>query len=71
MKKMMISTLVASALAFAGGDIAPVEPVVYAPTETVNAWEFEGQIYKVGGIVTLVNTTIFLTIGTAWMMFIL
>ena len=48
MKKMMMSTLVASSLAFAGGDIAPVEPVVLAPTETVNAWEFEGQIYLWG-----------------------
>lgn len=28
MKKIIMSTLVASALAFAGGDIAPVEPVV-------------------------------------------
>ena len=30
-----------------------------------------GEIYKVGGIVTLVNTIVFLTIGTAWIMFIL
>ncbi|PHR55479.1 MAG: oxidoreductase [Arcobacter sp.] len=30
-----------------------------------------GEIYRVGGIITLVNTIIFLTIGTAWMMFIL
>jgi len=29
------------------------------------------EIYKYGGIVTLVNTVIFLTVGTAWMMFIL
>ena len=29
-----------------------------------------GEIYKVGGIVTLVNTVVFLTIGTAWIMFI-
>jgi len=48
MKKIMMSTLVASALAFAGGDIAPVEPVVYAPTETVNAWQYTGQIYLWG-----------------------
>ncbi len=48
MKKIMMSTLVASALAFAGGDIAPVEPVVTAPTETVSAWEYTGQIYLWG-----------------------
>jgi DASS family divalent anion:Na+ symporter len=30
-----------------------------------------GEIYKVGGIITLVNTLVFLTIGTAWMMLIL
>lgn len=29
------------------------------------------EIYRVGGIVTLVNTVIFLTIGTAWIMLIL
>ena len=29
-----------------------------------------GEIYRVGGIVTLVNTTIFLTIGTAWILLI-
>jgi len=28
------------------------------------------EIYKVGGILTLTNTIIFLTIGTAWMMFL-
>jgi len=30
-----------------------------------------GEIYKVGGIITLVNTFVFLTVGTAWMMLIL
>lgn len=30
-----------------------------------------GEIYKVGGIITLVNTIVFLTIGTAWMLLIL
>ncbi len=30
-----------------------------------------GEIYRVGGIVTLVNTFVFLTVGTAWMMLIL
>ena len=29
------------------------------------------EIYKYGGIVTLVNTIVFLTVGTAWMMIIL
>jgi len=30
-----------------------------------------GEVYKVGGIVTLVNTVVFLTVGSAWMMLIL
>ena len=30
-----------------------------------------GEIYKYGGFVTLVNTVVFLTLGTAWMMVIL
>ncbi|WP_458700021.1 DASS family sodium-coupled anion symporter [Sulfurospirillum sp. 1307] len=30
-----------------------------------------GEIYKVGGIVTLVNTLVFLTLGSAWMMMVL
>jgi DASS family divalent anion:Na+ symporter len=29
-----------------------------------------GEIYRVGGIVTLVNTIVFLTIGTAWILLI-
>jgi len=29
-----------------------------------------GEIYRVGGIVTLVNTTIFLTVGTAWILLV-
>ncbi len=29
-----------------------------------------GEIYKVGGIVTLVNTIVFLTVGTAWILLI-
>ena len=41
--------------------------VIYSGSGYIEA----GEIYKVGGIITLVNTTIFLTIGTAWMMFIL
>ncbi len=30
-----------------------------------------GEIYKVGGIITLINTFVFLTVGTAWMLLIL
>ncbi len=30
-----------------------------------------GEIYKIGGIVTLVNTLIFMTIGTAWIMLVI
>ena len=30
-----------------------------------------GEIYKVGGIVTLVNTIVFLTIGTAWILLVI
>jgi DASS family divalent anion:Na+ symporter len=30
-----------------------------------------GEVYKVGGIVTFVNTVVFLTIGTAWMLLVL
>jgi DASS family divalent anion:Na+ symporter len=29
-----------------------------------------GEIYKVGGLITLLNTTVFLTVGTAWILFI-
>jgi len=29
-----------------------------------------GEVYKVGGIITLVNTIVFLTVGTAWILFI-
>ena len=41
--------------------------VIYAGSGYLEA----GEIYKVGGIVTLVNTIVFLTVGTAWMMLIL
>jgi DASS family divalent anion:Na+ symporter len=41
--------------------------VIYAGSGYIES----GEIYKVGGIVTIVNTTVFLTIGTAWMLFIL
>ena len=46
MKKIMMSTLVASSLAMAGGDIAPVEPMVETPVvEEVNPWKNEVTIY--------------------------
>ena len=41
--------------------------VIYTGSGYIEA----GEVYKVGGIVTLVNTVVFLTIGTAWMMLIL
>lgn len=46
MKKILMSTLVASSLALAGGDIAPVEPVVTTPE--VQEWEFTANIYLWG-----------------------
>ncbi len=47
MKKIMMSALVASSLALAGGDIAPVEPVAETPVvvESVSAWQQELTIY--------------------------
>jgi DASS family divalent anion:Na+ symporter len=41
--------------------------VIYAGSGYIQAKE----IYKIGGIITLVNTFVFLTIGTAWMLLIL
>jgi len=41
--------------------------VIYVGSGYIEA----GEIYKVGAIVTLVNTVVFLTVGTAWIMFIL
>lgn len=38
--------------------------VIYAGSGYLEA----GEIYKIGGIVTFVNTLVFLTIGTAWML---
>ena len=43
MKKTLLLSVVASTMIMAGGDIAPVEPVVAAPVE-VSAWEFGGQL---------------------------
>jgi hypothetical protein len=42
MKKTLLLSVVASTMIMAGGDIAPVEPVVEAPVET-SAWNFSGQ----------------------------
>jgi len=41
--------------------------VIYTGSGYIEA----GEVYRVGGIVTLVNTTVFLTIGTAWLLLIL
>ncbi|WP_373070862.1 DASS family sodium-coupled anion symporter [Sulfurimonas sp.] len=41
--------------------------VIYVGSGYIEAKE----IYKVGGIITLINTLVFLTIGTAWMLLIL
>jgi len=41
--------------------------VIYAGSGYLEA----GEIYKIGGIITFVNTLVFLTVGTAWMMLIL
>ena len=40
--------------------------IIFISSEYMKATE----IYKVGGIITMTNTTIFLTIGTAWMLFL-
>ena len=45
MKKIMMSALVASSLAIAGGDIAPVEPIVETPVVEANPWKNEFSIY--------------------------
>jgi len=42
MKKTLLLSVVASTMIMAGGDIAPVEPVVVA--EEVSAWDFSGQL---------------------------
>ncbi|MDM5263112.1 hypothetical protein PF327_02775 [Sulfurovum sp. XTW-4] len=42
MKKTLLLSVVASTMIMAGGDIAPVEPVVEAPA-AASAWEFSGN----------------------------
>ena len=41
--------------------------VIYTGSGYIEA----GEVYKIGGIVTLVNTVVFLTLGTAWLMLVL
>ncbi len=43
MKKTLLLSVVASTMIMAGGDIAPVEPVVEAPAPVASAWEFSGN----------------------------
>ena len=44
MKKTLLLSVVASGLLLAGGDIAPVEPAVVAPTPVAESgWKFSGQ----------------------------
>ena len=45
MKKTLLLSVVASTMIMAGGDIAPVEPVVEAPVVAeASAWKFNGQM---------------------------
>ena len=39
---------------------------IYAGSNYITA----GEIYKVGGIITLLNTVVFLTVGTAWILLV-
>ncbi|MFC2057579.1 hypothetical protein ACFLR6_01435 [Campylobacterota bacterium] len=43
MKKTLLLSVVASTMIMAGGDIAPVEPVVEAPAVEAAGWDFSGQ----------------------------
>ena len=43
MKKTLLLSVVASTMIMAGGDIAPVEPVVEAPMVEASGWDFSGQ----------------------------
>ena len=43
MKKTLLLSVVASTMIMAGGDIAPVEPVVEAPVIEASGWDFGGQ----------------------------
>ncbi|SFV63216.1 hypothetical protein MNB_SV-3-1635 [hydrothermal vent metagenome] len=43
MKKTLLLSVVASTMIMAGGDIAPVEPVVETPAPVATGWDFGGQ----------------------------
>ena len=43
MKKTLLLSVVASTMIMAGGDIAPVEPVVETPAPVATGWDFSGQ----------------------------
>jgi hypothetical protein len=43
MKRTLLLSVVASTMIMAGGDIAPVEPVIVAEPVEVSGWEFSGQ----------------------------
>ncbi|MEA1953712.1 MAG: hypothetical protein U9O24_04925 [Campylobacterota bacterium] len=43
MKKTLLLSVVASTMIMAGGDIAPVEPVIEAPVVEASGWDFSGQ----------------------------
>ena len=64
--------LIAFMLLFATNFNAIITPqgssanVIYAGSGYLEA----GEIYKIGGIITIINTTVFLTIGTAWILLI-
>jgi DASS family divalent anion:Na+ symporter len=66
------SELMALMLLFATNFNAIITPqgssanVIYVGSGYIEA----GEIYKVGGIITLVNTLVFLSVGTAWILFI-
>ncbi|AKF25127.1 oxidoreductase [Sulfurovum lithotrophicum] len=66
------SELMAYMLLFATNFNAIITPqgssanVIYTGSGYIEA----GEVYKIGGIITAVNTLIFLTVGTAWIIFI-
>jgi len=43
MKKTLLLSVVASTMIMAGGDIAPVEPVIETPVVEASGWDFSGQ----------------------------
>jgi DASS family divalent anion:Na+ symporter len=65
--------LMAFMLLFATNFSAMITPqgssanVIFAGSGYIEA----GEIYKIGGLITLINTLVFLVVGTAWMMLVL